>query len=278
MLKKWFAELLAIAISASSLSPLHGEDLRFPPAGREIIADVEISYQKGEYDNFLQQLHEQYERAGKVGVLSQVFQNAQKKALDETTAPKIFEKIKELKQERNRRLLEAISDDPNTEIAKKVDAVVYSSINPKYTDVLKEFHALKNQIPQTAEGSVENKISAIEIEYHMKSLLLDIANHHSQSSLDELDKKKIALILEKFDGIEDVIKSSSEMSWTEKIQNVRQATLLRKAEVMDLNVLIDLATEKISAINAIEEKVKSIMMDYLQKKRIYFGQYRANHS
>jgi len=271
MMNKWIAELLAIAISIGSWTPLYGNETHLPSSGKQIVAEVETSYQRGQYDTFLLQLHEEFQNAGRAGALRGIFESA-KAALPKETDTERLEKHKEsvlsLTRERNQRLLDAISEKPDLEIAQKVDSVVYFSLAPDQGDILAKLDSLKYKIPESAEGTAENKISALETEYYIKSLLLDVASHRSNTFSDDLNKKKIALALEKLDKMEDAAKNSDDRIWIKKIQKAKQAFRVEKAYRIDLDVLQGLAAGKIDPENPIEEKVKAIMMDYLQQKRI----------
>lgn len=270
-MKKWIAEALALIISFSSQSVLHGSETHFPKAGKEIVQQVEESYVKGDYDIFLSELHEQFQNAGKAGALRGIFESA-KVSMQKTpeqieeTRQKYATKIKQLNQERNQRLLDAIAENSNLAIVQRVDSVAFFSPSEKQSTLLSELENLKFHIPETAEGTTENKISALETEYYIKSLLLDVGSHHGKTNSDTT-KQKIALTLQKFDKMEDAAKKNKDTNWLEKVQKAKPAFLAEKAYRIDLDVLNDLAIGKIAAENSVEEKVKEIMMEYLQQKQ-----------
>lgn len=271
-MKKWIAEALVFALSISSQAALHGEtDSHFPESGKQIVQEVETAYYRGEYDSFLSSLHEQYQNAGKAGALRGVFESAKNaiKASPENVEEAIAkskEKIKKLDKERNQRLLDAIAENPDLAIVQRVDAVAFHSLDDEDTTLMRDLEALKFHIPETAEGTLENKVSALETEYYIKSLLLDIAAHHGKLVTDNT-KKKIALVLEKLSKMENAAKEISSVEWKEKFAKAKKAFLAEKAYQVDLNTLNELATGNIVAENSVEQKVKEIMMEYQQQKQ-----------
>lgn len=278
MLKKWIAKGLAIALCAGAIVPLSADETQYSVSGVQIVTEVEASYQKGDYDVFLEQLHEQYQRAGKAGVLRGVFESA--KAAMPTTATdedrqKYRSQIAALDQERNQQLVEAVGKSKDSPIAQKVDAIASFKISQEQADVLAELDALKYQIPADAKATMENKVSALETEYYIKSLLLDIGNQKSGSSVDELNKKKIALTLKKLDIMEASAKEFNDEIWMQKIALAKEGFRADKAYKMDVDVLKGLAAGKFDPQNPVEEKVKGIMIDFLAERSTQTDQYIA---
>ncbi|NGX60210.1 MAG: hypothetical protein KR126chlam3_01379 [Chlamydiae bacterium] len=265
-MKKWIVEFLALIISMSSQNVLHGAEDHLPPVGVEIVQLVEDAYQKGDYNNFLNKLHEQYQNAGKAGALRGIFESA--KAAMQITPEKITENrqryragIRGQNQDRNQRLLDAIAANPSLAIVQRIDSIAFFSQSEEESAALIELENLKFHIPETEESTIENQISALETEYYIKSLLLDVGSHHGKTNTDTTNKK-IAITLEKLDKMEDAAKKNQNIIWLEKVRNARAAFLSEKAYRIDLNTLNELASGKIAAENSVEEKVKEIMMDY----------------
>ena len=267
---KWIAEVLAVVLSMGAITPLHGEQ----PLGREIVVEVEKDYKRGVYDTFLEQFDEQYQRAGHVGAVRSIFERAKKaiptKVLASTFAEKHKQKVKELYDERNKALIDAIAEDGDADIAKKVDSVIYFNIDPQMKDLLAEFDLLKYKAPEEVTNTVENKISAIQTEFYIKSLLLNIAHEKAESSPQVFLKKKIALELQKFEKMEAVAKASDDPVWLKKVQVAKEAYRLSLAHQIDLDTLRNLASGKIQPQNETEERVKAVMEDHLLKKNNYF--------
>lgn len=259
MFKKTIAALLAL-FSTTLLSA----NAPIPP-GSSIVSEAETSYELGEYDTFLTQLDEQYQRAGKAGILRGLFESAKSTvltddALDALEAKKA--RLASLKKERDQRLLDAISENPDLEIVKKVDTVVFFALPVEQLQALAELQDLKYHIPQTTDGTIENKISSLETEYYIKSLLLDVVRFHNDAA--NHTHKKIALQLEKLEKMAIAAEESGDRTWQQKIALAKQAYKADKAYKIDLESLQNLAKGSHVPKNPIEEKVATIMMDYLE--------------
>lgn len=264
-MKKYLAEILALLLSMNAITPLEGNENHLPRMGQEIVSQVEAEYKQGKYSNFLNQLHGQYQSAGKIGAIRGLFQTA-KKGADDDVIESLDKKQAELDQIRNQRLMEAIAENPNSEIAKKIQSIISLSERLPKFKILRELEQLKYQGATESTNPLESKISAIETEYYLKSLLLDIAGLRSDTSIEERYKKKIVLSLEKFQKIEAIVNASKDSAWKEKLRKMKKAHHDYLALCIDLETLNDLAKGKIDAHNPTEEKVKEIMMDFLKQK------------
>lgn len=267
MLKKWISGVIALVISISCLA--YGERKEsLPLPGTEIVSEIKQAYQRGDYDLFLKQLNDQFLSAGKAGVLRGIFESA-KTTIKSSDVQRDLEKNREEKivfeRERNKNLLNAISKNPDLEIVQKVDAVVFSTLSQEQFELLQEFNSLKYEIPKDTAATIENKVSALEVEYYIKSLLLDIAAHRAETAQSELENKKLVLVLDKLNKMEMIAHEFSDAHWIEKISKLKEAVFIEKSHKYDLQVLKNLAEGKIKPENSVEEKVKQIMMDYLQE-------------
>lgn len=260
MSKKWLAELLALVISSSAITPLDASIPLTP--GKQIVQEVEAAYIKGEYDPFLTQLHQEYERAGKAGVLRGVFESSKKGA--KTVPPKDIS----FNSGHNKKLLEAIEENPSSAIAKKVDSVIFYSMPEDKKQILAELSQLNFRQIEPAEGTIEHKMAGIETEYYIKSLLLEIASSHNTNPSPELPKKKIALSLDKLEKMHDAAKEKTDQNWIKKIELAKEANRLERAFRADLDTLYKLGQGKLDPQNSVEQKVQQIMMDYLTNPQL----------
>lgn len=266
MWKKWLAEGLVSLLAITSTTPLEGSTAP-TTTGRAVVQTVQERYEKGGYDNFFNSLQTEYERAGKAGVLRGLFESAKKTAKpNEGDIEDYRAQIAQLEKVRNQRLLDAIAENPDLEIVTKVDSVVFFSQSEEHKKVLAELDSLKFHIPETAEGTLENKISALETEYFIKSRLLDIVKLHDKISTEELTQKKIALQLKKLDRMLDVAREKKNEEWIQKMNLAKRAYISKTTYDLDLAQLLYLAYEVHVPKNSVEEKVKEIMMDYQNKK------------
>lgn len=274
MFKKWISKGLAIALLTGGFIPLNAEETPYSYSGRQIIAEVEASYQKGEYEIFLEQLNEQYQRAGKAGVLRGIFESA--KAVMPVSALLKDQKeyrtqLAKLDHERNEQLLQAVQGQMATPIGQKVSQIASSELPQDQIAALAELETLKYQIPQDAKATVDNKIGSLEVEYYIKSLLLDVAALKSGSTPEEVNKKKIALALKKLDLMETTAKEFNDEIWMKKIALAKEGFRADKAYRMDVEVLKELAAGNIDVENPVEEKVKGIMIEFQTQRSDYIA-------
>ena len=184
--------------------------------------------------------------------------------------------LAQLDQERNKQLLEAVGDNKDSAIGNKIEEISSYKISQEQMEVLAELDTLKYQVPQDAKATMDNKIAALEIEYYIKALLLDIASQKSGSSAEELNKKKIALVLKKLDLMEAAAQEYHDEIWMKKIALAKEGFRADKAYKMDVAVLKELAAGNIDPENPVEEKVKGIMIDFLSQRTAKTDQYIAD--
>lgn len=269
MLHKWIVEGFIAILAITSTPALEGSEAP-TNAGKTVVTQVEERYNSGEYETFLEDLHTEYERAGKAGALRGLFESA-KAAIqpqeNEVALEAYRSKVDTLSKERNQRLLDAIAENPDLEIVQKVDSIVFFHLPTEQRDVLRELDSLKYHIPETAEGTIENKISALETEYYIKSLLLDVSKIKKNNTSDELEEKKIALGFAKLDKMESAAKNLGDKNWMKKVALAKTGFSSDKAFRIDLESLQKLAIGTANPQNPVEEKVKEIMMDYQSQQR-----------
>jgi hypothetical protein len=264
MLKKWIAKLTLIALSIGVIVPLQA----YTSSSSRQIEILEASYANGEYDTFLAELDEQYKRAGKAGVLRGLFESVKKVNKDESVSAQV-EAIRATREqrdkERNRRLQEIATANPDLEISQKIQSLTSSPLSEQEKQILKELSALKIHIPEDTAPTIENKISALETEYHIKMLLLRGALFQSKTPSDNLHQKLQALTLQKFDRMEKAAKEYQSQEWMEKIAIAKEANHHLSVSAEESKELFALVTDAREPQNAVEEKVKQVMMDYINE-------------
>lgn len=273
--KKWFTEAIVLILSLFSQTALEGiEHLK---SGGAIVQEIDRAYKRGDYDAFLKNLHTHYETAGKAGTLRAIFSNA-KKAMhgphSETLAKlkRHRQSLARVDKTRNQRLLEAVSGNPDLEIVQKVDTVVFTAMTDEQEAILMELEALKFEIPESAKAVIGGKISAIETEHYIKSLLIDIHDHMAPSELEDLERKKTVIQFAKLDRMGEAAKEYGDKPWMAKIEEAQVAFRVKRALERDYAGLCRLASGEVAPQNSVEVKVKAVMMDYLEeRKRVLSG-------
>ncbi|NGX45246.1 MAG: hypothetical protein K940chlam2_00391 [Chlamydiae bacterium] len=263
-MKKFIAKILLGLFSVTAFTPLHANESDIPEPGHKIVREVQQDYQNGKYDEFLSALHAEYERAGKAGVLRGLFESMK------SSMPKelLTGQLNPLKDsERNQKLLAITTEHSELAVSKKVEGLLITPLDGETEEIFAELEALKYHLPEEDTATTENKISAIETEYHIKISLLEVAGMRSDSSMDERYKKIAALQFEKMAKLEAAVKESEDSPWKEKIASARGSFENYLAARLDYLSLKDLAAGKIKASNPTEEKVKEVMSGYLAQRQ-----------
>jgi len=262
-MKKFIAKALFGLLSISTFTPLHASESDIPPPGQKIVQEVREQYRAGNYDQFLSDLHAQYERAGKAGVLRGLFESMKSSMPKELMAGQL-NPLKD--SERNQKLLGATTDHSELAVSKKVEGLLITPLDREAEEIFAELEALKYHLPEEDRATVENKISAIETEYHIKNSLLEVAGLRSDSTIGERYKKLAALQFEKMAKLQAAVQES-DSPWKEKVATARGSFENYLAARLDYLTLKDLASGKIEATNPTEEKVKEVMTDYLAQRQ-----------
>lgn len=262
-MKKWVSEVIAVLILACNVSPLGAAEL--PQNGKEIVLQAEEEYRNGKYDDFLAKLHEHYQSAGKAGVVRGVFESAKAAILSSGRSLEISDSS--LVKERDQLLREAVAKNPELGISKRVQAVLSHNLASEHRDILAELEGFKYRSPETALPTAGNKIAALETEYYIKTLLLQIGNHRSGGSAEDLYKKKVVLALQKLDKMDAEARNYESQEWIEKVAKAKEAFRADSSYKIDYDVLKSLANGQIETTNSVEENVKHVMLNYLAQSQ-----------
>lgn len=238
---------------------------------KNLIQSVEESYKKGSYDKFLKAVDEEYRKAGKSGLLRTVFHQMKKwNTSNESLLKESLLGIEQADQaiiaQRDAQLTAICNEDANGEICKKVDAILHPKISDKQREALKFMSSLKSKAPQDNLNTPENKLASIEAEYDLKLSLLQLAllRKNDKNPLDI--KKRMALTFDKFKKMEEAASSFADPKWKTLVQDARSAFEESYESRAQFAYLKDLAAGKVASKTPQEEKVKSVMKDFLEKK------------
>lgn len=262
--------LLALSLNA----PVFAEE---SSQGKELVKKLEEAYQQGEYDTFLKALDREFKKAGKAGllggVLKQMKQGTLIPILDQTDK-EIQERVKNwreleknLIQERNRKLMEVCETAPDEAVCKIANSVVFFSPDSEEEGVFQQLEKFKFKVPGENQSPLEQKISAIELEYEMKAALLDIAALNSKNALVNLENKKVILAYEKMQKIELSVKNANDDKWAAIVKNAKQSFEKYYGHMLDMAYLKNLAKGKIESRSEAETKIKEIMVDFLAARK-----------
>lgn len=243
-------------------------------SGKSLVQEVHDLYLQGKYQSFLKALDEEFQRAGKAGILSQLVQEKQNR-LPKTLDPKKWTlesiDLSDLSAERNERLLHTCSEHPDSIVIPLIERVVYFSLDPQQKEafkVMSELYlsTLKEGLSPHTDG-LESELKAIELEAQLKSSLLDIAAMKNKTTFFEIQKKKLAITLRKLDLMEKAAVKAKNEAWIQTIAEVKRGFEGYYGHQLELNWLKQLAKGEIVAADSTEAQVKEIMKQYLSKQK-----------
>ncbi|MCI0382463.1 MAG: hypothetical protein L0207_05390 [Chlamydiae bacterium] len=262
--------LLYLSIFSFLFGPLYADEQE------NIVKHVEREYAQGKYQKFLKSLDEEYARAGKAGLVRNLYDYLKKKnklgflanAKDEKTRAiykNWHDELGNLAKQREEKLKQICVDQTGLDICLLITRVVSFSLDPKEEEAFRYLEILHYYLPDNNKSTPENKLAAIEMEYHMKKLLLDAVSLGKKEKQD-LHEKRIVLALEKLNKMVDVAKSFGG-KWDEMISIAKNSFGKFYGHQIDLDHLQELAEEKIQPANETEQKAKEIMGDFLEKRK-----------
>lgn len=252
--------LISFFVCSLALLPLQADEPTFnePRLGMEVVIEGKQSYEQGKYKRFIKALNAEFEKAGKSGLLKQVYEKMKDGAEKAKTR---LEKDLEQLRLRNVKLLEACAKDPDLEICKRVESVVAFNLSSDQQDALEAIKSLRYRLPEGKKpANLVERLSLVETRYRMMSALLEIAFEKSKADLETRIKKQEALALEKFSRMKKIAKDDP--IWSERIAVASQASEARLANRLDWSVLRDLAGGKIAAKNSAEVEIAQVLKEF----------------
>ncbi len=247
MMKKQLLKVFFIFLSVLPLCGffLHADDNSY-------LKSVEKSYQAGEYDRFLKSLDDEYRKAGKAGMLGTVF--SQMKKWNAVNEADLFQDF---------RIKEICSAQTDAEVCKKIHAIAGLSLTDQQVEAVKFMNSLKNQMPN--KDLPESKLASIQTEYDLKMNLLKLALVRKDKNAVLDSKKKIVLVLDKFKKMEEAASKFEDPKWKALVQDAKAAFANSYEARSEFAYLKELASGKVAPKSETEEKIKSLVQDYLAK-------------
>jgi hypothetical protein len=238
--------------------PLQAAEEKKPiPLGKDVVAAATIAYEKGEYEPFIASLKAEIERAGKAGVIKNLFEKmkegaakGEEKKIDPETVRLLSEKLQSI-----------CAKEPQLDICKRVDQVAAFTLPPDQEAALQTFKALRYKLPEGKEPlTVEHKLSFIETRFRLLIALLDIAFTKAKTDHETRIKKQTALCLEKFARMKKVV--GEDAAWQEKIALASAATQAKLAYQLDWRVLKEItAAEVAPTTSPVEAEIAQVMRE-----------------
>ncbi|MBI3901152.1 MAG: hypothetical protein HY324_03255 [Chlamydiia bacterium] len=226
--------------------------------GEKAVSEIRRSYESGDYDVFLQEIEERYlkaDAAGEVELLG---------AIRPGLSPELRkwealgQKIQEERQDELLALVES-SEERNLFLQKVLSAA--SDMTQDEKEALYTLSRFQQMAPGTGANQEENLLIAIDLEYEYKALHLGLPN----ASLIEKRTKQCVLKMDKLKTMESVAAQFQNEELKQIIQTYAKGFDARLAQSWDMADLNGLANGRKKPVNAVEEKVASILLIYQDK-------------
>ena len=249
--------LAAILCAAAPLASMEVKDPKTEmrqsadQLGSRTVSSIRAAYQNGDYREFFSGMDASHKAADLSG-LTQM----REKEIPLQFQQEWEQRFTDLRMEKNRDLLGAISDSDDSLFAEKVRSVAANLTTPEQEKAL--LGSFEKAVYQD-----ENRLIDIDIEYEYKILHAEIPS--SDVSLQQQQEQQIALRMEKMDKMVEASKTFQDLSLKQAV-GIAAATLdqrlARNLDGADLNAL---AKGKVKPSNETEEKVYSILSSYQGK-------------
>ena len=254
------------------------ETVQAPPEPK-FIDEILNSYQSGEYDSFLQSVHEKYQDATDKWEYNHLLEERKKLSsvvqdFDADKTSEFKKKMTALHEAENRELVELCLSEPNCPLTREVKEMIFFTPSQHEQESLDYLATLNWKFKGDGKTLLENKLIAIDTEFWLKTLALDVLA--TQNQLDEMTylKKRAVLQLEKLKQMELAVqgqdvdpKIKGYITTAKKIYpQVQASSITRK-------FLHDLATNRVQPANATQEKMKEVVTKYHDKQQKLASEY-----
>lgn len=254
------------------------ETIQAPPEPK-LIDEILNSYQSGEYESFLQSVHEKYQEATDKWEYNHLLEERKKLSsvvqdFDAAKTSEFKKKMTALHEAENRELVELCLSEPNCPLTREVKEMIFFTPSQYEQESLDYLSTLNWKFKGDGKTFLENKLIAIDTEFWLKTLALDVLA--TQNQLDEMTylKKRAVLQLEKLKQMELAVqgqdvdpKIKGYITTAKKIYpQVQASSITRK-------FLHDLATNRVQPANAIQEKMKEVVTKYHDKQQKLASEY-----
>jgi hypothetical protein len=227
-------------------------------SGKEALREIRQTYDKGGYAEFLKELDDSYKALKESGQLKPLAEMR----LGSSPKWQEFEaRVETLQNERNQELLDAIDTQKKTPFIEKVISATANLFDKEQRQATDKIANLRGMAPGTGKNSDENLLIDLDLEYEYKSLHIDlpggagIGRREMQCALkmEQLDK-----MLSTSSDFEDDSLNETVALFAENFDE----SLAQNWDIFDLNAL---AAGKRKPLDALEDKVASILTRYQEK-------------
>lgn len=253
--------LAAILCATAPLASVKPSDSKVEQAqstfklGKEMVSAVRETYKKGEYSEFLSQMDRSYKETDLEGLVQM-----RQKEIPVNFQEKWDRRFSDLQKEKNKELLNALSDKDDSVFAKKVRSLAANICTPEQEKALSRLNSLIVMAPNTGANDDENTLINIDMEYEYKLIHAQLPN--SNVSPEQRQQQQIALRMEKMDKMVAASKSFQDQPLKQAVglaAATLDARLARNLDGADINALVK---SKVKPSNEGEEKIYSVITSY----------------
>jgi hypothetical protein len=241
---------------------------------QKLIDAVLADYRAGKYSDFLKDTHEEYQELEKKFAHNELLEERKKFSTMvhdyrlEKSSP-LQEKITSLHEAQNRELLEICLNYPNEKISLEVHDMIFFSPTKKEKESLDYIHALSHKFKGDGLSPLENRLIAIDIEFWLKNIALEIAYTQKKTDHDSFAKKALVLQLEKIKQMEEACKGDLIDPKTKSHVDTAVAVLPKiYAASATHKYLLALGQGKMTSSTPAEKEMQAVMAKYLEKENV----------
>lgn len=227
-------------------------------SGKEAVGGIRQTYEMGGYAEYLLELDDSYMALKKSGQLDGLAEMR----LGSSPKWQEFEaRVDILQNERNQELLDAMDAQKKTPFTEKVISAIASLFDEEQRQAIDRIANLRGMAPGTGKNSDENRLIDLDLEYEYKSLHIDLPGGVGEGrremqcalKMEQLDKMLAAAAEFEDDSLKETVAQYGE-NFDER--------LAQNWDIYDLNAL---TAGKRKPLNALEDKVASILTRYQEK-------------
>lgn len=239
---------------------------------QKLIDAVLADYRAGKYSDFLKDTHEEYQELEKKFAHNKLLE--ERKNLSNMVhdyqlekASPLQEKITSLHEAQNRELMEICLNYPHEKISLEVHDMIFFSPNNQEKESLDYIHALSHKFKGDGLSPIENKLIAIDIEFWIKNIALEIAYTQKKPDHDSFAKKILVLQLEKIKQMEEACKGDLIDPKIKAHVDTAVAVLPKiYASSATHKYLLALGRGKMTPSTPAEKEMQAVMAKYLEKE------------
>ena len=238
----------------------------------KMIEEVLADYHAGCYRSFLQRSDADFQKSQTEWKNIPFLEQRKKlsKAISDQGLDKKCEfkqKIVALQEAQDQELLEIALNHPNEKISREVRDMIFFSPSKEEEKSIEFVHALSLKSKGDGNSPIENKLIAIDTEFWIKTLALEISKAQNKIDQDTFQKQLLVLHLEKIRQMRNACEESGNDQETKSCVETAAAVLPKLyASAATRKYLNALGKKKVAPRDSLEQEFQRVMVKYLEKE------------